>query len=291
MRHLLKDGSYVFQRVARNEQYLVHDYPFTSLIEGLHPFPIQLVQFLSYRYRRQNVRTPILRDDALPRASLLCYFRDPRQRPKRTTTNDPKRGLLLPDKHDDEEKDTKFRIMDDNLDDEDEEEREDASWGVEDILTGAIYALIMLLMVLNIDLLTSRFGVTVWDRAGMTSAHGSDLAEVNFCRESSTSIEQDQQIWRYIPTESHDYCTTEILALSATAFEHAKLNADDAIIVDVTKMPRPEEITGGKFLSGTTEEKAEVLDMAEDDAEKGKLRQPVGNSMHAGFGGPWRRAV
>jgi hypothetical protein len=69
--------------------------------------------------------------------------------------------------------------METGADETEEEEEDDASWGFEELLTGAIFALVMLLMVMNIDMIMSRFEVGVWDWRGATSTHSSDHIEVS----------------------------------------------------------------------------------------------------------------
>jgi hypothetical protein len=97
------------------------------------------------------------------------------------------------------------------------------------------------------------------------------------------------QTWRYKPSKSYGSCTTEILALTGTPLELSKLRADDVIIDHPSKETLSPEEHGGKFFSETTEGRTENIERPADEAGEGVLRQPVSNSLHAGFGGPWKR--
>lgn len=86
-------------------------------------------------------------------------------------------------------------------------------------------------------------------------------------------------------------CDTEVLTLTAGVTEVSKLTfADDNIFSNENIM---EEHTQGeaKFMGGVVASNIENEVTPDALAEERKLRQPGGNSMHAGFGGLWRRIM
>ena len=78
------------------------------------------------------------------------------------------------------------------------------------------------------------------------------------------------------------------MTFDAASDEILKLSAGDRIVVAGSEIIAAQGETDGKFLSDVTGGGEKDETTPDDDAEEGTLRQVPGNSMHAGFGGPWR---
>lgn len=162
--------------------------------------------------------------DALPHASILAYFRRPRparrrsryyQRPpplhRQQASN---RASLLPrisevasegaDASEDEEARLGFwgeETMDSNAgckddDTEDKESEESHCWGLDTILTFILYALLVFLLVLNMDLVLSRSGIStgIVDWGAYGSPQHATETQVSPCSsaDSSTKLMQSK---------------------------------------------------------------------------------------------------
>lgn len=122
-------------------------------------------------------------DDALPRASLLCYFRDARRQYNRVASEDVERGSPPPAyeraSSEDDERDVKLEMIDSDHYDENADE-DDGSWGTEEVITACIYGFLTLLMIMNVDMFLSRWGVGWHGWVGTEpAAQESNMAKVS----------------------------------------------------------------------------------------------------------------
>ncbi|KAF2868104.1 hypothetical protein BDV95DRAFT_597433 [Massariosphaeria phaeospora] len=220
----------------------------------------------------------------LPRASLLTYLHPPR-RYRATAWRKAKQNHtpLLPRITEDEE--AAVRNERDNTGEQDDEQ--DSSWGLYEILCMVCYALLVFILVLNVDVLLSRWdmgmGILEWKKAGVEGIG----QQMHFCLETQNRVAPGPRVWRYMtpyPTES---CGTKILTLTAGTTEAWKLLSEDQVhFEDDVKASRYHAM--GKSLDWT-EQAQRIEELGDDLAEEGRLTQITGGSSRSGFGGRWAR--
>ncbi|KAF2634518.1 hypothetical protein P280DRAFT_238951 [Massarina eburnea CBS 473.64] len=237
--------------------------------------------------------------DALPHASLLTYFQRPRprqshrtsryyQRPPPPYSADCARPLLprIPevdpetlDVEGDEESQVgswgegpASKYYDEDSDEEEEDEgegereSEGCSWGF--YISLVCYALLVLLLVLNLDALLSRMGVG-------TAKYTSTSQKMKFCLDSPNRDAPVTRVWRYMPPLSHEDCTTQIATLTAASVDAWRLHSDDKILFgDDVAGAGKKEVEKDKFI-GTGPEKTVGMnekDFGDDLAKEGSGR-------------------
>ncbi|KAF2788580.1 hypothetical protein K505DRAFT_421021 [Melanomma pulvis-pyrius CBS 109.77] len=170
---------------------------------------------------------------------------------------------------------------------------EHCCWSFADGFALAVYVGMIIILVLNLDLFLSRWGLGTGvfgaqDVEGLGAQSGTEL---HFCRTYHGS--HGQSTWRLLAPGSNDGCVTESITLFAPQTVIG-LNLGDGVLFgaeteekgSAREIEKEDKIMGGGQMDDNK---------GDDLAEEGKLRMPPpqpskGNWLHAGFGGPWRMA-
>lgn len=236
--------------------------------------------------------------ESLSRYSLLAYFLKPHHAyPSNGSIEDVERSPRLSPIQDEDTRGFWGESI------EGEEEGKDASWGAEDVLCAVVYALMIMIVVVSSDTLMARWGFAIGGKGG-ASGVGDGVVEVrnllypvikavcantfwemHFCLVQQQTVFPGPRTWRFVLLDSLGECNSEILTLGTKTMEASKLKIGDEMLFSGVDGLKCHDENESKFLEGGAQQEGKPDDLAEE----GISENPVGNSMHAGFGGPWSR--
>ncbi|KAF2107652.1 hypothetical protein BDV96DRAFT_653450 [Lophiotrema nucula] len=236
----------------------------------------------------------------LPRASLISYFRRPQRTPSLSTPINHANGMINHQsrnvKMSPENRPLLPRIV--------EEEEEIGFWGehtedrdqgwrrtLSDVLGVLLYVALIFVVVLNLDMFLNRWNVGVLSWSNEAAIQGEGLIDIHLCHVGNVhdQLGSSQRTWNVTPSDALGNCDTEAIVLHMTEQDVAYLSFGDWILIGGGKQVEIGKEENGKFLAEQSSGNPDDVDVGDDPAEEVKLGNVEGNSMHAGFGGPWGR--